>query len=269
MYEEHWRLSAKPFENDLDTRFFYASPEHREALVRLLYAVIEGKGLSLLVGEAGCGKSYLLYRLADELRERGVRVGLVANPASEPLDLLRQIARAFGLRQADGTKSEIVAGLEQFLRYHRERGSRAVLLIDDADVIDNERAYEELRLLLNLTHEGRPLLTIVLAGLPRLVKQLRRVPGLLQRVAVLATLPPLEARDTQRYVAHRLGVAQGAAELFAPEAIEAVHRISGGIPRLINHVCDLALLVGAAEGLERIEPALVERAAQEMRDLRV
>ncbi|GIW72607.1 MAG: ATPase [Planctomycetota bacterium] len=268
MYEEHWKLRAKPFENDLDTSFFYPSREHREALVRLLYAVSEGKGCALLTGEPGCGKTFLLHRLAAELAERGVRVALIKNPASEPLDLLRQIARALGVRNADTSKSDLVAALEQFLVYHRARGSRAVVLIDDADVIDDERAYEELRLLLNLESGGRGLLTLVLAGPARLTKIVRRVPGLAQRVAVSASLPPLGGSETSGYIAHRLGRAQGRPEIFDRRALSEIHRASGGVPRLINHICDLSLLIGASEGSQRIDARIVERAQQEIRDLR-
>jgi type II secretory pathway predicted ATPase ExeA len=268
MYEKHWQLGSKPFENDLDTKFFFASREHREALVRLLYAVTEGKGAALLVGEPGCGKTFLLYRVADELRERGVRVALIKNPASDAIDLLRQVARAFGVRDADGSKSEVVAGLEQFLGYHRERDTRSVLLIDDADIIDNERAYEELRLLLNLEKDGRPLLTIVLAGRPRLTKQLRVVPGLAQRVALKASLPAFSNGETPKYVTHRLGLVNAPDDIFEAHALTAVHKSTGGVPRLINHVCDLSLLIAASEGLDRIDAAVVDRAQQEIRDLR-
>src|SRR5690606_25706139 len=122
------------------------------------------------------------------------------------------------VRNAHATKSELVAGLEQYLAYYRERGVRAVLLIDDADLIGNDRAYEELRLLLNLEQGGRPLLTMVLCGQPRLKAVIRRVPGLAQRVALSYTIPALTEEEAERYVAHRLKKVHGNGAIFDPRA---------------------------------------------------
>jgi general secretion pathway protein A len=267
VYETYWKLREKPFENDQNIEFFYQSRDHREALVRILYAVMESKGCVLLTGESGCGKSYLLHSLGHELAKKRVKVAMVKNPAQDPLDLLRQIALTFGVKNALSTKSELVVALEQYLAYYRERGVRAVLLIDDADTIENERAYEELRLLLNLEQNGKPLVTLVLAGQPRLRAALRRVPGLAQRVAVSFHLPPLSEDDAIQYVNHRMKRVDGDYHIFELRALREVFRNTRGVPRLINHICDLSLLLGAAEGRRNVDARIVAKAREELKEI--
>jgi len=266
MYEQHWKLKVKPFENDQNTEFFYQSREHREALVRLLYAIMESKGCVLLTGEPGCGKTFVLHALANELAEKKVKVAMVKNPSGDPIDLLRQIAQTFGVRSAHAAKSELVAGIEQYLAYYRERGIRAVLLIDDADMIGNDRAYEELRLLMNLEQGGRPLLTMVLAGHPRLRSILREIPGLSQRIALTYAIPALSEDESIRYVEYRLGRVNGKTDIFEDRALREIYRASGGVPRLINHLCDLSLLVGASEGRQVVDARVVHKARNEFRE---
>lgn len=267
MYEQYWKLRERPFENDQNTEFFYSSREHGEALVRLTYAVMQQRPCVLLIGESGCGKSFLLRSLANDLVGRGVKVGIVKNPTSDPLDLLRQIALAFGVRRPAATKSELLVALEQHLSDPRDRGSRAMLAIDDADAIESERAYEELRLLQNSDQGGRPLVTLVLAGASRLRAQLQRVPGLLQRVAMTFALPPLTEEEAIGYVSHRLGQAEGDRQIFDPRALREIYRASRGVPRLINHVCDLSLLLGAAEGRRHIDARIVGKAKEEFKEI--
>lgn len=267
MYEQYWKLREKPFDNDQNVDFFFQSRDMREALVRILYAIMESKGCVLLTSEPGCGKTFLLHSLARELGKRGVKVAMVKNPAQDPLDLLRQIAQTFGVKGAVALKSELVAALEQYLSYYRERGVRAVLLVDDADTIESERTLEELRLLMNLESDGKPLLTIVLAGQSRLRAQVRRVPGLAQRVAVSFALPPLSEEDVIAYVNHRIERVEGDKHIFDLRALREVYRSTRGVPRLVNHICDLSLLLGAAEGRRSVDPRIVARAREELKDL--
>lgn len=267
MYEKHWKLRAKPFENDLDIAYFFRSREHREALIRLLYTILESKGAVLLTSDPGCGKTYLLHMLAKELEDKRARVAMIKNAASEPLDLLRQITQAFGVRSVTESKSDLVAGLEQVLAYHRESGARAVLIIDDVDLIRDERAFDELRLLMNLELGGRPLLTLVLSGQTRLKAIIREMPGLAQRVALSCTLPALGREDALRYVAHRLRKADGRGDVFDDDALQEIYRGSRGVPRLINHLCDLALLLAASEGVSTIDSQVVARARNEFKEI--
>lgn len=268
MYEKHWDLGSKPFENNWDTSFFFPSDDHREALVRLLYAVNEGKGSVVVCGDPGCGKTFLLHALAHELRSLGVKVAFVVNPASDPTDLLRQVARAFGVRNVDTGPSELLGAVEQFLSYHQRRGERSVLLIDDADHIGEVAGYNQLRLLSNLQDQGETLLSVILAGQPRLPKLLKLVPGLVQRVAFSASLSALARDETPGYVQHRISKAQGRNGLFDRRALQEIYQCTGGVPRLINHVCDLSLLIGASEGRSVIDASVVGRARTEVPDLR-
>ncbi|MFC1708169.1 ExeA family protein [Planctomycetota bacterium] len=267
MYEHYWKLREKPFENDQNTEFFFRSRDHREALVRLLYGIMESKCCVLLTGEPGCGKTFVLSALATELAEKKVKVAMIKNAASDPIDILRQIAQTFGVRNARATKSELIAGLEQHLGYHRERGVRAVLLIDDADLIGNERAYEELRLLMNLEHGGRPLLTIVLSGQVQLRTILQEIPGLAQRIALACSVSALGEDEALRYVEHRLDKVNGKNEIFDHRALQEVFKATGGVPRLINHLCDLALLLGACEGRDVVDARVVAKACDEFKEL--
>ena len=267
MYETYWKLREKPFENDQNISFFYHSRDHREALVRVIYGIMESKGCVLLTGEAGSGKTFVLQSLARELAEKRVKAAVVKNPSSDPIDLLRQIAQAFGVRNAQPQKSELIASLEQYLAYYRERGVRSVLLIDDADTIDNDRAYEELRLLLNLTLGGKPLLTIVLAGANRLRAQVRRVPGLAQRVAISYALASLTEEEAVAYVNHRMKAVEGDHHIFDIRAIRDIHRSARGNPRVMNNICDLSLLIGAAEGRRNVDQRVVGRAREEFKEI--
>jgi general secretion pathway protein A len=267
VYEQYWKLREKPFENDQNIGFFYHSRDHREALVRIIYAIMESKACVVLTGDAGCGKTYLMNSLARELTEKRVKVAMVRNPSSDPLDLLRQIAQTFGVRNAQATKSELVAALEQYLGYYRERGVRAVLIIDDADAIENERAYEELRLLLNLSLAGKPVVTLVLAGSSRLRSSIRRIPGLAQRVALSYALPPLTEEESIAYVNHRMKTVEGDHHIFDIRALRDVHRSARGVPRVINNICDLSLLLGAAEGRRNVDSRIVARAREEFKEI--
>lgn len=269
MYEQYWKLREKPFENDQNTGFFFNSRDHREALVRIIYAIMESKACVILTGEAGCGKTFLLNSLARELTEKRVKVAMVRNPSSDALDLLRQIAQTFGVRNAQSTKSELVAALEQYLGYYRERGVRAVLIVDDADLIDADRAYEELRLLLNLSLGGKGLLTLVLAGTNRLRTAVRRVPGLAQRVALSYAIPPLTEEDSIAYVNHRMKQVEGDHHIFEMRALRDIYRTTRGVPRLINNICDLSLLLGAAEGLRNVDARIVARAREEFKEIQL
>jgi general secretion pathway protein A len=267
VYETYWKLREKPFENDQNIGFLFHSREHREALVRIIYAIMESKSCVVLTGEAGCGKTYLLNSLARELTEKRVKVAMIRNPSGDGLDLLRQIAQTFGIRNAQATKSELVSALEQYLGYYRERGVRAVLIIDDADTIDDDRAFEELRLLLNLNLAGKSLLTLVLAGSTKLRTSIRAVPGLAQRVALAYTLPALTEEDSINYVNHRIKAVEGDYHIFDLRALRDIYRSSRGIPRLINNLCDLSLLLGAAEGRRAVDSRIVARAREEFKEI--
>jgi len=266
MYERYWRFRDKPFENDQNIDFFYYSRDHREALVRLIYAIRELKGLVLLTGDAGCGKTFVLSNARRELLKRGYKVALVSSPARDSVDLLRQIALEFGIRKVEPLKSEIVFALRDYFGYHLQQGAASVLMVDDADTIDDERTLEELKLLLNLEKNGRPLVQLVLAGQPRLRAQLKRIASLNQRVGQSYHLSPLSEEDANGYIGHRLRAVNGSRRIFDPRAIREIYRSSRGVPRLINNLCDLSLLIACSERRGMIDPQTVGEAREEFKE---
>ena len=265
MYEGYWGLRERPFQNTPDPRFLYYSPAHEEALVRLLYAVSEGKGLGLLTGEVGTGKTLLCRVFRKELRDRGYGVATVVNPDLSAEDLLRAILLDLDVDAAPGLgRGELWRLLAEYVQERDGPGREAIVIVDEAQSISDARTLEAIRLLLNLVREGRFLVTVVLAGQPELRARVQRLPALRQRIGVACHLRALSAEETGGDVAHRLRTAGATGELFDAEAIEALHAASGGNPRELNTLADLALLLGSSEGVDRVTGAVVRRAVAEV-----
>ncbi len=269
MYERYWKLRGKPFENDLDTGFIFYGAEMKEGLVRALYSVSSGKSLMLLTGEAGCGKTFLCQALARELASKSHLVAMVVNPADDPLELLRQIAHQLGISPVPRARTEILAEIHDALADASSSGARAVVIVDNAETIENDRVLEEVRLLLDLESDGRTLATVVLVGQPRLRHSLRRVPSLLARVNVQFHIPALGLDEACAYISHRLSQVNGNGRIFAERALHEVYRASRGVPRMINNICDLALLLGMSGRRGQVDQATVSEAKEEFRELGV
>lgn len=265
MYCSFYGLRERPFENNPDPRFLYLGEAHREALAQLLYGVQQRKGFIVLTGEVGTGKTTLLRALLERL-DPGVRTALVFNPLLSREEFFRLIWDEFELSGSFEDKAEFLVRLNAFLLELHRRGESALLIVDEAQGLSAE-LLEEVRLLLNLETSGGKLLQIVLAGQPELrhkldLPQLRQ---LRQRVSLNYHLRPLGRRDTEAYVRRRLRVAGCAGEgPFEARALREVHRLSGGIPRLINLLCDHALLLGYALGRRRITASMVRECAQDL-----
>jgi type II secretory pathway predicted ATPase ExeA len=263
MYLEHFGLSCKPFSKTPDPRFLFASRQHAEALARLSHA-LEEREVAVLTGEVGAGKTTLSRALVDQFAER-CRFSLVVNPALPPAQLLAAVAEGFGI---SGTrrKSEIYGALGEKLAQLDEQGLFPVVLIDEAQLLQGRAAFDELRLLTNLTLDDRALLGLLLLGQPELRERVRHKGGeaFSQRVGVAYHVGPLDAEETGRYLEHRLRVAGREAPLFAAEAVAAIHRASGGIPRRVNQVAANALLEGFARDAEIIDAGMVQAAVSDM-----
>ena len=234
-------------------------------MIRMLFAIHEAKSLILLTGETGCGKTFLLNAVRRELMSRSYRVAMITSPSSDPLDLLRQISLELGIHTVEWAKSEILHALRKFLVYHMQKNSRTVLIVDDADTIDGIKAFEELKLLLNLEKDGRFLLTLTLAGQPRLKGILKKVPSLNQRVALNSQLPPLSEEDAFGYINHRLKRVNGSKKIFSYKAMKEIYKASRGFPRRINDLCDLALLIGFSERRSQVDVAAILEAKSEFK----
>ncbi len=266
MYLTHFGLAEWPFSNTPDPRFVYLSPRHEEALAHLLYGVRERGGFVQLTGEVGTGKTTTCRYLLSQLPE-GVDVALIVNPMLTPEELLATVCDELGAAYPSGpqTRKTFVDVLYRHLLAVHGRGRRTVLIIDEAQNLSVD-ALEQLRLLTNLETTTEKLLQIILIGQPELTallakKELRQVA---QRVTARYHLQPCAERDTRAYVARRLQVAGQNLRLFEPGALHVVHRASRGVPRLINVICDRALLGAFAEGKRVVSARTVRRAAREV-----
>jgi len=245
-------------------RFLYRSPEHDEALFRLRYAVVHRKGGAVLTGTYGCGKTTLARALARELDPKRFEVALIANPLLSPIELLREFLHQLGEPTVPQEKPAVLRRLQERLVENLRRGKDTVLIVDEAQLIQDEAVFDELRLLLNFQTNDRFLMTLVLAGSDELRESLRRHPHLAQRCSVRARLEPLDREQTGYYVRHRLVTAGRDTETLTDEAMDELFEATGGTPRVINAVCDLTLVVGAAAGARRVDGELVRRVAEDV-----
>ncbi len=266
MYEKHFGLTERPFSIAPDPRFLYMSQQHREALAHLLYGVGEGGGFVQLTGEVGTGKTTVCRCLLEQLPKH-VDVALILNPSVTALELLASVCDELRIRYTSGTTS--IKSLTDLLNAHlleaHAQGRRTVLIIDEAQNLSAD-ALEEVRLLTNLETTREKLLQIILIGQPELRTLLARedLRQLSQRITARYHLGAIHRAETAAYIRHRLQVCGARESLFNEAAIDLVQKFSKGVPRLINVICDRALLGGYVEGKSRVDAAVVEKAAREV-----
>ncbi|WP_020675742.1 ExeA family protein [Geopsychrobacter electrodiphilus] len=242
-YAEYFNLEREPFSNAPNDKFFFNSDQHNQALLRLMYAVDSNKGLAVLVGGVGTGKTTLARRMLDNLPLDQYESSLLVmiHSGITPVWILSRIALQLGVKAPDNDPLRILKQLyERLLQIHDE-GRKAVVLIDEAQMLQSRELMEEFRGLLNLEIPGKKLLNVVFFGLSNLEQSMKLDEPLAQRVAVKYTLKPLSAETTHSYIAHRLRVAGGEEMLFEESAIDKIHKYAGGVPRLINTIADNAL----------------------------
>ncbi|MDI6839373.1 MAG: AAA family ATPase [bacterium] len=270
MYEKYWGLKEKPFENTPDPRFFYRSPQHEEALFRLIYAVRESKGAGVLTGIFGCGKTLLGRTLLKELGKDIYKTAFITNPHLSHIELLMAIASGLGAKGLPTKKTEVLSNvildtLNSILQDNMRDGKKTVVIIDEAHIIEDKDVWEELRLILNFQLEDRFLLTLLLLGQPELKKSIDANKQLAQRIAIKCRLDSLTYADTEQYIAHRLKIV-GGVDIFTDSACKLVYEKSGGIPRRINHICDLALLTGFSKNLKTIDNDIIQEVADTLEE---
>ena len=278
MYEQHWGLRKTPFGTDRDAESYFAGSSHHSALLKLRFLVDHRRGAGLLVGPSGAGKSRLLQALLPEDDANAAPVVSVVYPLMSPLELLCFMVRELGDDQpafagamsitrtmnVGGSMDLVLRQLIDRLRTLTEQGRPAVIVIDDAHTIADRQVFQSLHLLLNLQQHQGVEFTLILAGQPELVGMIKRLPQLDDRISIPCVLTALTATETSAYVEHRLRAAGANEAIFSRAALQAVHELSGGLPRRINRLCDFALLVGYAEGLGLIDAEHIEGVSAEL-----
>ncbi|MEM1305012.1 MAG: AAA family ATPase [Planctomycetota bacterium] len=280
MYEQYWQLAAKPFEPHAESAvgradvsggaagpgWYFPSEPHEGASLKLRYAVDGRRSAAALAGPSGVGKSLLVRRVMAELDESVAPVAHLVFPQMSVRELLAYLADRLGAPSAESprwTVDESLRRIEDHLEANRDAGRHALVIVDEAHLLEDLGTLETLRLLLNLGGE-RPAMTLLLVGQMGLLSAIGRTPALEDRIAVRTLLRTFTPAETAEYVAHRMEAGGATRRVFDPEAVERMHRIAGGSPRAINRLADLALVVGFAEQLPTIDAAHIESVSQEL-----
>jgi general secretion pathway protein A len=265
MYCEFYGLLRRPFEMTPDPAFLYLGEAHREGLAMLQYAVESRKGFVLLTGEVGTGKTTLLHSLLSQLDAR-TSSAFVFNPRLKPIDFFKVIFDEFGIEQACRTKGDYLMALNRFLIAKLERDEPTLLIVDEAQNLSAEM-LEEIRLLSNLETATSKLLQIMLVGQPELAAMLGRpeLRQLRQRIVLRHHLRPFDAPECASYIDERLRLAGYTGKaLFDRGGLREIHEVTGGIPRLVNIVCDGALLLGFSREIPQIGRRAITEVARDL-----
>ncbi len=265
MYKEYFGLKANPFNVNPDPRFLFLTRHTEEALACLTYGIQSRKGFVLLTGEVGTGKTTLVNKLLEWLRMQQVATAFVFNSRMNSPQFIDFMMADFGIAGDSRMKSQVLMRLYNWLLDRYRAGETAVLIVDEAQNLSDE-VLEEIRLLTNLETFTEKLLQIVLVGQPELEEKLRQphLRQLRQRLTLRAKTHPLTLEETQSYVVQRLRIAGAdGRQIFVPEAVALVHRYSEGIPRVINLLCEHALVSAFVDQQKIIEPVVIEAVARD------
>ena len=270
MYESYWQLDARPFDHSAEARFYFPGPSQQGALLKLRYVIESRRGCAILAGESGLGKTLvtqLLLKQLDQALQPRIHLVFPYMPADQLLAYLaNQLAGQTGGPVASGpaTIDHSLRRIETTLLDHARAGRHAVIVVDEAHLLRETRALETIRLLLNFEHLSQPLATFLLVGQTGLMLDVERLPQLDERLAVKCLLQRLTLDETFSYIQHRLAAAGRGRPIFDDSAVETIYHISSGIPRRINRLCDLALLVGFGEELRTLGRDQIEAIHEEL-----
>ena len=269
MYKAFYGLTRNPFEISPDPYFLFATARHNEALASIVHGVFRHKGFIVVTGEVGTGKTLLVRCLLEILRRQEIASANIFNPCLSPVEFLRYIVGDLGIKTANHDKGSLLLELNNYLIERHRKHTTTVLIVDEAQHLEPE-LLEEIRLLTNLETSQQKLLQIVLVGQPEL--DLKMDSGdlrqLKQRIALRCQLEPLREEETKSYILRRLqraGANSHANTMFSGETIASVYRYSRGIPRLINTICENALIASYAEKAQSVLPEVIEEVAKDLR----
>ena len=267
MYRKYYGLKERPFNVTSDPAFFFLSSSHQEALSHLIYGINERKGIIVLSGEIGAGKTTLCRVFLNQSKQMDIKTAFVINPNFSTKELLEAIVTDFGISTTKKTKLSLVAQLNRFLLGETARGNNAALIIDESQNLKPNQ-LEEIRLLSNLETDKNKLLQIILVGQPELKFKLNleRLIQLKQRIAVRYHIVPLGKKELRDYINHRLKIAGSTPDkiIFTEEAQEVIYNFSGGIPRLVNILCDRCLLAGFVAQTNQIDVLIAQASLKEI-----
>jgi len=269
MYKEFYNLKENPFNMTADPDFFFSSLHHKEAFSHLVYGIHQRKGILVITGEIGTGKTTLCRTLLSHLGE-DTKTALILNPNFSDVQLLKLIVRDLGVQGNFRNKLDLIEALNKFLLEETSRGNNVVLIIDEAQNLSIKQ-LEQIRLLSNIETEKEKLLQIILVGQPELCDKLKlnELRQLNQRVSIRYHILPLERAELASYIDHRLKIANAARDsihqlYFTDEAIDIIYKNSGGTPRMVNVLCDRALLAGFTSETNKIDEHIVHKCIQEV-----
>ena len=265
MYREHYGLLRTPFEMTPDPAFLYLGETHREGLATLVYGVQSGKGFVMLTGEVGTGKTTLLHALLGQL-DASTASAFLFNPKLEPLDFFRILFDEYGIEEPCRTKAEYLLALNHFLIERLGRNEKTLLIIDEAQTLSSAM-LEEVRLLSNLETPSSKLLQIMLVGQPELNQVLARpeLRQLRQRIVLRHQLRPFDEKELGAYIDERLTLAGYTGKgIFKRSALKEIFDVTGGVPRVVNIVCDSALLAGYARGKTLLGSDVIREVARDL-----
>jgi len=266
---EHYQfygMQLDPFSNTPDNRFYFNSDQHSLVLTKLLYIARSMKGLAILIGDVGTGKTTLARRLLMSLSddEYDASMLVIIHSGISADWLLTRIAVQLGVENPAEDKIKLLGQLFARLSEIQASGKSAIILVDEAQMLKSREVMEEFRGLLNIETPGKKFISFVLFGLPDLEENLKQDEPLNQRVALRLRLQYMNIDSTEKYIKHRLKVAGATKMLFTREAVEEIQRYSKGIPRVINNICDNSLLEGMLAKADVIDRTIIERVAQEL-----
>jgi general secretion pathway protein A len=264
MYLSHYNIKEKPFNISPDSRFLWLSEKHKEALAALKYGVMENKGFLVLTGDVGTGKTLLINALIRITEVKAV-IATIPDPDLEIMDFFNLLSEEFKMNKVFSSKGDFLIQFEQFLLKTYASDKTVLLIIDEAQRL-NHNLLEQIRLLSNIELDNRKLINIFFVGQKEFNQMLIRDSSraVRQRITVNYQLEPLSQIETAAYISHRLKRAGATDEIFRPDAVRAVFNFSRGYPRLINVICDLALLTGFSAGLKKIDAGVVKKCGKEL-----